>query len=104
MLLAFTCNGDALYGRCAFLKPHCAAVAVQTLGRTIGRILEVAVATEDLEHLIRNQLNRFDGEQLADCSLLVNVLVVLVDVEVPSEIVYQGTQSMCMLASFTRIA
>ena len=25
---ALTCNGNALYGRCAFLKPHSARVAI----------------------------------------------------------------------------
>lgn len=74
MLLALASDGDALNGRSTFLEPHSAAVTVQTLGRTIGRILEVAVATEDLEHLIGNQTNRVDGEQLADCSLLGYVL------------------------------
>ena len=54
MLLALASDGDALNGRSTFLEPHSAAVAIQTLGRTVRRILEVAVATEDLEHLIGN--------------------------------------------------
>ena len=92
MLLALASDGDTLNGRSTFLEPHSAAVTIQTLGRTVRRILEVAVATEDLEHLIGNQANRVDGEQLADCSLLVDELVVLVDVEVTSEVVNQGAQ------------
>ena len=94
MLLALASDGDTLNGRSTFLEPHSAAVTIQTLGRTVRRILEVAVATEDLEHLIGNQANRVDGEQLADCSLLVDELVVLVDVEVTSEVVNQGAQCM----------
>ena len=92
MVLAFACDGDALYAGSAFLEPHSAAVAVETLGGAIGAILEVAVAAEDFEHFVRDELHGVDREQLADSSLLGDVLVVRVDVEVAGEVVHQATQ------------
>jgi len=79
-------DGDALYGRSAFLEPHSAAVAIKKLGRTIRGVLEVTVATEDLEHLVGNETNSVDREQLADCSLLRNVLAFWIEIEVVAEV------------------
>ena len=94
MILNALSDGDALYGRSAFLKPHSAAVAVKEFGRTIRRILEVTVATEDLEHLVGNETNGVDGEQLADCSLLGYVLAVVVQIEVIAEVDDGAAKSM----------
>ena len=79
---ALTRDRDALNGRCAFLEPHSAAVTIQTLSRAIRGILEVTVTTEDLEHLIGDQTDRVDREELADSSLLIDVIVERIEVEV----------------------
>ena len=52
VVLALAGDRDALHAGSAFLKPHGAAVAIQTLGGAVGAILEVAVAAEDLKHLV----------------------------------------------------
>lgn len=107
MILDALSDGDALYGRSAFLKPHSAAVAIKEFGRTIRRILEVTVATEDLEHLVGNETNGVDGEQLADCSFSGTYSPLLSRSKSSQKSMMVQRRAwiiICMLASFTRIA
>ena len=86
-------DGDALNGRSTFLKPHSAAVAIEELGRTIRRILEVTVATEDLEHFVRNKTNGVDGEELTNSSLLSDELAHRINVVIIAEVDDGTTES-----------
>ena len=94
MLLALASDGDTLNGRSTFLKPHSAAVAIKEFGRTIRRILEVTVATEDLEHLVGNETNGVDGEELTNSSLLSDELAHRINVVIIAEVDDGAAKSM----------